>query len=73
MQQDRSNFYQKLVSFYFILLLILMSKVPENVNVISQLLQRDGTGLSAVASLLKTAKNNLAQLRTNFDSFVEES
>jgi hypothetical protein len=37
------------------------------------MLQRDDTDLSAAASLFKTTKTNLAEMRNNFDSFVGES
>jgi hypothetical protein len=50
-----------------------MSKVLENVNLISKMLQSDDTDLRAAVSLLKIAKTNLTELRKNFDSFVGES
>lgn len=75
-QDERSeaqSLKKKMETFDFIFLIVLQSKILENINLISKMLQTENLDLENAANLLKSALSSLSKIRNNFGSIMAEA
>lgn len=72
-KSNAQTLYKHMNKFEFIIFLVIECKLLQMINLVSKQLQSKNIDLSYVAELLKTALENVKQLRNGFDDVIQEA